>query len=77
METNIQKWGNSLGVRIPKTIVQQLSLHPGSIVDMAIENDKIVLYPKKYNLSEMLSNITKSNMHHPKLDDEKVGKEEW
>lgn len=28
MKTSIQRWGNSLGVRIPSAIAKKLSLHP-------------------------------------------------
>ena len=78
METNIQKWGNSLGVRIPQHIIQQLSLHSGAVVDITVENNHIVLYPKKYDLSAMLNNITKNNLHSAEWDDDSTkGKEEW
>ncbi len=34
METNIQKWGNSLGVRLPKSIALSKSLRVGSRVEV-------------------------------------------
>ena len=64
METKIQKWGNSLGIRIPINIVKDLSLRNGSIVDIEKEIDTIVIRPKeKYNLDEMLNSINDTNMH--------------
>jgi antitoxin MazE len=78
MKTTLQKWGNSLGVRIPGSLAKSLSLHPGTVIEITIENDHIVLYPKKYSLSDMLSMITEENKHHLEWNDEDVrGTEEW
>lgn len=78
METNIHKWGNSLGMRISKEIAHQFALHDGSLVEVRIENDHISIYPKKYLLTEMLQSITDDNKHTTILDDEKArGSEEW
>ena len=34
MQTSIQKWGNSLGIRIPSVYAKELDLLDGSIVDI-------------------------------------------
>lgn len=78
MKTNIQKWGNSLGVRIPAQLAQQLHLHSGSVVEILIENDYISIHPQKYTLASMLSQITNEN--RPGLDwieEPSKGVEEW
>lgn len=78
MKTNLQKWGNSLGIRIPSTLAKKLSLHAGIILEIKIENGLIVLYPKKYSLEQMLSQITDENRHTVVWDeDETRGNEEW
>ena len=77
MQTHIQKWGNSLGVRIPQAIIQKLSLSAGSAVDVTIENDHIILTAKKYDLATMLKSITEENIPDFQWDDSKAGKEEW
>lgn len=77
MQTRIQKWGNSLGVRIPLQLAKQLNLHQGSPVNLGIENDCIVIHPPKYDLDAMLNQITKENMHHQILEDSQRGNEEW
>ena len=41
METVVQKWGNSLGVRIPSMFVKEFDLHNGSSVDITEEDGKI------------------------------------
>jgi antitoxin MazE len=77
MRTQIQKWGNSLGLRIPMRFAKQLNLHEGSSVAIEIENDRIIIEPPKYDLETMLKNITPKNRHHQLLDDDKKGHEEW
>ena len=77
MHSHIQKWGNSLGVRIPARLAKALGLHPGSHVTLEIENGRIVIQIPKYDLETMLNAITSKNQHHPLLDDMQVGGEEW
>lgn len=77
MQTHIQKWGNSLGVRIPMQIAKQLHICPGTPVTIEVDNGQIVVRPPQYNLDSMLNAITDDNQHHLLLDDEKIGNEEW
>jgi antitoxin MazE len=77
MQAYIRKWGNSLGLRIPLRWAKQLNLHQGSAVILEIDQDRIIIQPPKYCLETMLSEITAKNQHHPILDDDKTGNEEW
>lgn len=77
MNTHIQKWGNSFGVRIPIGIAKQLHLHSGSPVRLEIENNRIIIEVPKFDLDTMVNAITAKNRHHLILDDVQVGKEEW
>lgn len=77
MKTYIQKWGNSLGLRIPLQIAKQLKLHQGSSVTLEVEEGRIIIQSPKYDLDTMLEGINSKNIHHQKFDDEQVGKEEW
>lgn len=77
MEAHIQKWGNSLGLRIPMKIAKQLQLHPGSSVTIEIEDGRIIIQSPKYDLGKMLKDITPKNKHHQILDDAQQGNEEW
>ena len=64
MEAKIQKWGNSLGVRIPMSIVKDLSLENGSAVEVIKENDNIVIKPLlKVNVSDLIDQISDDNLH--------------
>ncbi len=77
MHSHIQKWGNSLGIRIPIKLAKQLDLHQGSLVNLEIENGRIVIQIPEYDLDAMIKAITSKNRHHPLLDDTQVGGEEW
>ena len=61
IELQIGKWGNSLGIRLPKTIAELLHLRPKDKVSCAIENGKLILEPlrpvKKYALEELLAKV--------------------
>jgi antitoxin MazE len=65
MSVKIQKWGNSLGVRIPKTVMEKVNLKENSEVEIESKNGTIVIFPatKKYSLDDLIDQITKSNLH--------------
>lgn len=62
----IQKWGNSLGIRIPGPFAEQLNIHEGSEVDMLLLEKEIVIRrsSRKPTLEELLAKITPENKHH-------------
>ena len=43
MTSTIQKWGNSQGVRLPKSILDELFLHENDRVEIIAENETIVI----------------------------------
>ena len=64
MEAKIQKWGNSLGIRIPMTIIKDLSLENGSVVNIEEDADKIIIETKRHqDILSLISQITKDNIH--------------
>jgi antitoxin MazE len=56
----IQKWGNSLGVRLPKAFVDQIGLHEGSEIELVLRNGTIVIAPSRphYALHDLLAGCT-------------------
>jgi antitoxin MazE len=78
METTVQKWGNSLGIRIPNLLVREFSLKNGSVVNINDKGNEIVIKPvRKSRLSEMLNNINDQNLHQEVDWGKPVGKEIW
>ncbi|PLR75671.1 AbrB/MazE/SpoVT family DNA-binding domain-containing protein [Bacillus sp. V3-13] len=66
--TVVQKWGNSLAVRIPKDVAERIAIQQGSEMELNVVNDEIItLVPKqrpmKYSLEELLAQITPENRH--------------
>lgn len=64
-----QRWGNSLGIRIPKDAADRIGIDQGSEMELTvIGNENIItLKPKKarkqYSLDELLGQITPENRH--------------
>lgn len=80
MEAKVKKWGNSLGVRIPKSISTQVGITEGASIEIKIEGDKITLAPiqkKEYSIEEMILMISEDNVHYEINTDGPVGKEIW
>lgn len=79
MLTTIQRWGNSLAVRIPKPFALQASLEENSEVDISVEGDRIVVSPatKEWKLEELLAGITRRNSHAETTWGDEAGGEAW
>jgi antitoxin MazE len=79
MQTTIQKWGNSLAIRIPGTYSKETGLKAGLTVEIFVENDRIVIKPvhKKYSLSDLLDQVNENNLHYEISTDVPKGREIW
>ena len=77
MQTVVQKWGNSLGIRIPALYTKDLELKNGSTVDISEEEGKLVITPKRNSLDELLAKVTSENLHEAVETGMSIGKEEW
>ncbi|UOF92583.1 AbrB/MazE/SpoVT family DNA-binding domain-containing protein [Fodinisporobacter ferrooxydans] len=73
----VQKWGNSLGIRIPKAIAVKAGLEEGSEIDFDVENDKIIIKRKQQKLEELVSQITPDNIHKEIATGPAKGREVW
>lgn len=66
MMTRVRRWGNSLGLRLPKGAAQEAGVVDGSPVDVRVEGGSIVVrpvQPRRYRLTELLSEVTPANRH--------------
>ena len=80
MNTTVQKWGNSLALRIPSSVVKDTHLHPGAIVDITLVSGKIVVKPKRqrhYALAQLLRGVTQRNRHAEFDWGGRLGQETW
>lgn len=78
MQLAIKKWGNSVGGRIPASILTALQLQADNLVDIRAENGKIIIEPirQEYSLEQLLAGITAENMHQEIETGESIGKEQ-
>ena len=80
MQTKIQKWGNSLGLRIPRSFAAEVQVEEGSAVDLSVKNGNLLVRPvrtRKYLLRELLKGIRFQNLHGEVPTGEAVGRESW
>ncbi|MGA2496709.1 MAG: AbrB/MazE/SpoVT family DNA-binding domain-containing protein [Tepidisphaeraceae bacterium] len=66
MATAVQKWGNSLGIRIPKALASQIHLTAGTEVEFETANGALTIRPtrrRKYSLSRLLAQAKGPNPH--------------
>jgi antitoxin MazE len=80
MQTKIQRWGNSLGLRIPKSFAAQARVEAGSSVDLILEGGDLIVRPiarPRYDLSSLLKGINARNLHEPVDSGQGVGREVW
>jgi antitoxin MazE len=80
METVIRKWGNSLALRIPKPLADEVGLEEDSAVDLFLEEGKLVIAPvmaPRYTLNALLAEVTVENLHDEVDTGVAVGGEVW
>ena len=80
MQTKIQKWGNSLALRIPKPFALEIGLDQNSVVEVSISEGKLLLEPviaPEYTLEQLLEQVTKANLHSEVDTQSAVGNEVW
>jgi antitoxin MazE len=79
MTTRIAKWGNSLGLRLPKSVTQEAKLDEGDKVDVSVRGGAIVIRPSRptYSLDELVSRITVANRHDESDWGAPQGREAW
>ena len=76
-KSQMAKWGNSLAVRIPKTVAQKAGLHEGDPVEVAAKRGRVIVKRarKEPTLKELLARITAENLHHQTDWGRPIGKE--
>lgn len=80
MQTKIQKWGNSLALRIPKPFALEVGLDQNSMVEVTVSDGKLLLEPvtlPEYSLDQLLEQVTEDNRHSEADAGPAVGNEVW
>jgi antitoxin MazE len=80
MKTRMQKWGNSLAIRIPKAFATEVGLKEESEVDLSLKSGKLVVAPVEkpgVTLKMLLAKITEENVHREVDTGPATGRESW
>jgi antitoxin MazE len=78
MQTQVKKWGNSFGLRLPMHIINDLEISDGSIFEIQQNNEQIILtkVKDKISLAELIHGMTKEGLKEQHDDYKYIGLEE-
>ncbi len=80
MRVQVQKWGNSLALRIPKPFAQDVGVQEGTAVRLSVSKGRLVAAPiraRRIRLHQLLAGITKDNLHDAVNTGPPIGREVW
>ena len=80
MKAKVQKWGNSLALRIPRSFAQEVGIVRESTVEFKTESGRLIITPleePKQKLAELLAAVTEENLQHEIDSGLPLGKEVW
>ena len=68
MASTVQKWGNSLGIRIPKSIAEQVDLKNGTEIEFQTDGGVLTVRPRrklrrKCKLADLLAQMKPKHRH--------------
>jgi antitoxin MazE len=80
MKTRVQKWGNSLAVRIPKSFAHEMGVGNNAPVEMTLDGGALVVKPDReqtWDLDALLAGVTDENVHPEWEAAETAVEESW
>lgn len=80
MRARVQKWGNSLALRIPKPFATEIGLQWNSPVELSLVDGRLVVIPivrPTFTLEDLLAQVTEDNLHGEIETGPAVGREVW
>ena len=80
MHIRVQKWGNSLAVRIPKPLAEDAKVEEGTVLNLAVSEGKVIATPvkkHKQSLKQMLAKVSRKNLHAEVESGAPLGREVW
>jgi antitoxin MazE len=80
VQTKIQRWGNSLGLRIPRAFAVEAGVDVGAEVALSVRDGDLIVRPTrraKYRLDDLVRKITPKNLHREVDTGAPVGREVW
>jgi antitoxin MazE len=80
MKTTAQKWGNSLAIRVPKSVAVQVGLKAQDDLEIEVQDGNVVLKPqlrRVYRIDDLVKRITPKNLHNEIATGSPTGREIW
>ena len=79
MRTTIRRWGNSLGLRIPKAFAAETAIEDGASVDLSVSEGRLIIRPvhQHFELEALLEEVTDENLHAEVSTGPAQGGETW
>ena len=80
MKAHIQKWGNSLALRIPRSFAEEVGVTAGSPVELTLLDGELVIRPVRrthFTLSELMEGVSDENIHREVETGDPAGDEAW
>jgi len=80
MLVRVQKWGNSLALRIPKPFAVDAGVEAGTVVDVSMSEGRLIAAPvraQRARLRDLLDRVTKANLHDEVDTGVPAGREAW
>jgi len=80
METRVQRWGNSLALRIPKLLAAEAGLEHNSVIELTLVDGRLVITPvveTELSLAALLAQVTEDNLHSEVDSGPATGGEVW
>jgi antitoxin MazE len=70
MQAELNKWGNSLAIRIPSQLAKELGMSQGSLADIRLDNGRIVVTPAKQkpDLKHLLDSMKAAGGKEEEID---------
>jgi antitoxin MazE len=80
VKVKVQRWGNSLAVRIPKSFAADTRIEQDTEVELSIDKGRLIISPvspRAITLEELLEGVTPENLHGEFETGPAVGAEAW
>ena len=80
MKSAVQRWGNSLALRIPRAYAAETRMAEGSTVELTLRSGALVVRPifrKRHALADLVKRIRPANRHDFVPTGNAVGREVW
>lgn len=80
MHVRVQKWGNSLAVRLPKPLAEDAEVKEGTVLNLSVSEGMVVATPvqkRKWSFKQLLARVSKKNLHAEVDFGPSVGREIW